>query len=247
MWAWMPARRSPGMKSTRRTASAAAPPRSPKPNFESTWPVITYSWVWASTPGVTRTSTLTGWARVASTRRSRRSSSSKLSTTMRCTPSFIASRSSTSDLLLPCTTSRSGGTPAVTARCRAGGAGGWRCPRRSSHRLWRVGAEKLQPDRQAHARRLDQPQAGLGELGAHPFAQHVAVVVEAVEAAGQLADPRRHLVGRALVAGHEHHIGELRQRAQHVELALVGEQREVGVDEGDALDAPLGGDARDAR
>ena len=29
----------------------------PKPNLESSWPVRTYSWVWASTPGVTRTRT----------------------------------------------------------------------------------------------------------------------------------------------------------------------------------------------
>ena len=52
MWAWTPTRRTPlvGCRS-RATASAAAPEASPKPNFESSWPVITYSWVWASMPG----------------------------------------------------------------------------------------------------------------------------------------------------------------------------------------------------
>jgi hypothetical protein len=39
---------------------AAAPLLRPNPNFESSCPVRTYSWVWASTPGVTRSST---WGR----------------------------------------------------------------------------------------------------------------------------------------------------------------------------------------
>ena len=37
-----------------RRPSSAAPEARPKPNLESSWPVRTYSWVWASTPGVTR-------------------------------------------------------------------------------------------------------------------------------------------------------------------------------------------------
>ena len=58
MCACTPTRRAPlvGCRSLS-TASAAAPDASPKPNFESSWPVITYSWVWASIPGVTRTRT----------------------------------------------------------------------------------------------------------------------------------------------------------------------------------------------
>ena len=52
--------RRPGDAPERSTASAAAPEARPKPNFESSWPVRTNSWVCASTPGVTRTSTPTG-------------------------------------------------------------------------------------------------------------------------------------------------------------------------------------------
>ena len=40
--------------STWSTAASAAPDDSEKPNFWSSWPVETYSWVCASTPGVTR-------------------------------------------------------------------------------------------------------------------------------------------------------------------------------------------------
>ena len=36
----------------------ARPPMTPKPNFESSWPVRTNSWVCASTPGVMRSSTV---------------------------------------------------------------------------------------------------------------------------------------------------------------------------------------------
>ena len=39
-------------------ASSAMPSVTVKPNFESSVPVSMYSWVWASTPGVTRTSTV---------------------------------------------------------------------------------------------------------------------------------------------------------------------------------------------
>ena len=55
MWQCSPTSSSDGRASTRRTASAAAPLASEKPNFWSSWPVWTYSCVWASTPGVTRT------------------------------------------------------------------------------------------------------------------------------------------------------------------------------------------------
>ena len=53
-----PASSSPGQASTRRTASAAAPEDSEKPNFWSSCAVATNSWVCASTPVVTRTRTL---------------------------------------------------------------------------------------------------------------------------------------------------------------------------------------------
>ncbi len=38
-------------------AASAAPLANPKPNLESAWPVRTNSWVWASMPGVMRSST----------------------------------------------------------------------------------------------------------------------------------------------------------------------------------------------
>ena len=52
-----PASSTPGQASTRRTASSAAPEDSEKPNFWSSCAVATNSWVCASTPVVTRTST----------------------------------------------------------------------------------------------------------------------------------------------------------------------------------------------
>ena len=52
-----PISRSPGSATTRRTASAASPPASEKPNFWSSCAVAMNSWVCASTPTVTRTIT----------------------------------------------------------------------------------------------------------------------------------------------------------------------------------------------
>ena len=52
-----PANTSPGQAMTRRTASSAAPEASEKPNFWSSCAVAMNSWVCASTPVVTRTST----------------------------------------------------------------------------------------------------------------------------------------------------------------------------------------------
>ncbi len=71
------------------TASAAAPEETEKPNFESSWPVRTNSWVCASTPGVTLTSTFgrSGAGGDDSSRPPRRATSSKESTTIRPTPS----------------------------------------------------------------------------------------------------------------------------------------------------------------
>ena len=54
MWEWSPSSRSPGASCTRRTARRASPLAIEKPNFWSSWAVAMYSWVWASTPAVTR-------------------------------------------------------------------------------------------------------------------------------------------------------------------------------------------------
>ncbi len=113
-WACMPTSSTASEAAARASASAAAPDATPNPNLESSWPVRTNSWVWASTPGVMRMSTL-GAARPPATSASMRSSSSKESTTMRPTPSASAVRSSSIDLLLPCSTSASGGVPAARA------------------------------------------------------------------------------------------------------------------------------------
>ncbi len=51
-----------------------------------------------------------------------------------------------------------------------------------SHRLGRVHAEEAEPDGQPDARRLDQPQPGLGQSRVDVVGQDRAVVVEAVEA-----------------------------------------------------------------
>ncbi len=100
----------------RSIASAAAPECHPNPNFESSWPVLTNSWVCASTPGVTRIRTR-GARSPFATSSSMRSISSKLSTTIRPTPTNIARRSSSSLLLLPWSTTRFAGMPAARAMC----------------------------------------------------------------------------------------------------------------------------------
>ena len=72
------------------TAGAAAPVGTPKPNLESSWPVRTNSWVWASTPGRDADQHLRARRPSSACSASRRSSSSKLSTTMRPTPAARA-------------------------------------------------------------------------------------------------------------------------------------------------------------
>ena len=57
MWLCSPSSSRPGASSTRRTASSASPEVIEKPNFWSSCAVAMYSWVCASTPAVTRTST----------------------------------------------------------------------------------------------------------------------------------------------------------------------------------------------
>ena len=69
---------------------------------------------------------------------------------------------------------------------------------------------------------------------------HVAVVVEAVEAVGQLAHPRGDLVRRAVGAREREHLGQLVELAEQVELALVHEQRQVDRRQVATLDAGLG-------
>src|SRR5664279_5263049 len=53
----MPAKCNTPRPTTRCTAARASPLSRPNPNFESSVPVSMYSWVCASTPGVTRTCT----------------------------------------------------------------------------------------------------------------------------------------------------------------------------------------------
>ena len=114
MWAWRPTRSTAGEAAARCTACSARPLASPNPNLESSCPVRTNSWVWASTPGVMRRRAF-GTGRPSATRASSRSSSSKESTTTRPMPSDRARRSSSVLLLLPCSTRRSAGTPAARA------------------------------------------------------------------------------------------------------------------------------------
>ncbi len=81
----MPTSSTAGEAAARASAASAAPDATPKPNFESSCPVRTNSWVCASTPGVMRTSTF-GTGRPPSTSASMRSISSNESITMRPTP-----------------------------------------------------------------------------------------------------------------------------------------------------------------
>ncbi len=57
MWQWIPPNVSPGASTTRRTAASASPFATENPNLDRSVPVSMYSWVCASTPGVTRTNT----------------------------------------------------------------------------------------------------------------------------------------------------------------------------------------------
>ena len=84
------------------------------PNFWSSCAVAMYSWVWASTPAVTRTITPTSRPAPAVTAL-RRSISWKESTMMRPTPSRTARSSSATDLLLPWNPTFSIGKPARSA------------------------------------------------------------------------------------------------------------------------------------
>ena len=175
----------------------------------------TYSWVWASTPGVTRTRT---WGRLGApgARRSSRSTSSKESTTMRPTPASRARASSASDLLLPCRTRRSGGTPAARATCSSPPVATSRC-RPSSWASWAIGRAEEGLGGIGHAlaeggHRLCAagPQVGLvvdEDRGAELGGQVEEVAAPDAQAAGRRPPSRcraaapagagSHLVGRA--------------------------------------------------
>ena len=85
------------------------------PNFWSSWAVAMYSWVWASTPAVTRTITGHAATPVSAVICSSRSISWNESTMIRPTPRTTARRSSANDLLLPWNPIRDGSTPARSA------------------------------------------------------------------------------------------------------------------------------------
>ncbi len=82
------------------TASSAWPKAMGSPNFESSRPVVTLAWVWASTSGATRSRTAC-LRPAAAAAAAVRPMSAKFSTTTRPTPASAASRSSAGSLLLP--------------------------------------------------------------------------------------------------------------------------------------------------
>ena len=85
-----------------------------KPNFWSSWAVAMYSWVWASTPAVTRT--MTRWVRPSrSATSATRSISWKESRMIRPTPSVTARSISSTLLLLPWKPTRAMSKPARSA------------------------------------------------------------------------------------------------------------------------------------
>ncbi len=102
---------SVGLASIRLMRGAASDGGSP--NFDPTCPVITCSWVSATTPGRIRTST--SWFPPDGTVSSSRSTSSALSTTTSPRPCSTAIAISSDDFALPCRTTSEGSTPALTA------------------------------------------------------------------------------------------------------------------------------------
>ena len=130
-------------------------------------------------------------------------------------------------------------TAAVSgSRCRGQRAG--HCTAQSI----RSGADtpsRSRPIAQADARRLDQPQPRLGELGRDARRHHVAVVVEAVDRAGELAHPRRDPVRRPVGDGER----RPRRAARDSDRSTSSSRSwmssaEVDVGERPALDARLG-------
>ena len=114
MWQWTPTKFTDFDLRARSAALCASPLPKLKPNFESFWPVAMYSCVCTETPGVIRNCTR-GAGKPSACNASKRSSSSKLSTTMWCTSALMAIRNSSMLLLLPCITQLLPGTPALRA------------------------------------------------------------------------------------------------------------------------------------
>ncbi len=149
MWQCRPPRRSVGIfdDTASRPRARRRRPRV-KPNFERSVPVSMNSWVCASTPGVTRTSTSGGSPRA--TRRAARAGRARRRSRRRSARRRRRARpaSSASDLLLPWKTIRSGGKPACSATCSSPPVATSRCEallvdepdhRRAEERLARVG------------------------------------------------------------------------------------------------------------
>ena len=117
MWQCSPTSSIADDRCARSTARAASPLARLKPNFESSWPVAMYSWVWAWTPGVTRISTF--GARVVPPPAATPAGRARRSCRRRCCaprPRGPA-RSSSTLLLLPCIVHEPAGTPAASATC----------------------------------------------------------------------------------------------------------------------------------
>src|SRR6185312_10167644 len=112
-WTCRPIGRTWSSPTARRSAAAAS--AGARPNLDAAWPVAILRWVSASMAGFTRTST--GWTRpAAAARRSIWSSSPSWSATRSPARAASAAAMSASDLLFPCTISRSPGVPAATAK-----------------------------------------------------------------------------------------------------------------------------------
>lgn len=114
MWLCRPTSLRLSVAKTRRMASIAIPPASENPNFWSSCAVEMNSWVCASTPTVTRTSTSATTPRSPAITSSRSISIIESRTTCPI-PASTAARSSSTLLLLPCNAIRSGGKPARSA------------------------------------------------------------------------------------------------------------------------------------
>ena len=87
--------------------------------------------------------------------------------------------------------------------------------------------EQAESDGQPDPGCLDQPQAGLGQGGVDVVGQDRTVVVEAVESGGQAAHPGGDLGRGPVDGGVGHHLGEVLEAADELELALVGEKGEI--------------------
>ena len=127
----METRASPARPSrARRITSTASSGRTP--NFDPRCPVMIFSWPPASMPGVIRSSTR---FTPNSTQRSTSPGSSITTSHASCS---AANRSSSSDLLFPCTTHDDGGIPAASAYFISPSVE-TSAPMPSSHRIFMIG------------------------------------------------------------------------------------------------------------